>query len=75
MDDEAKWKRRFQLFMAARLFGLATVLAGVAVYFTDILRDGGWPIVGLILIIVGLVDAFVAPKLLRKQWQKDDDQG
>jgi hypothetical protein len=72
MDDEAKWKRRFHLFMAARLFGLATFLAGVAVYFTDILRDGGWPLVGVILILVGLADAVVAPKLLRKIWDKED---
>jgi hypothetical protein len=72
MDDEAKWKRRFHLFMAARLFGLATFLAGVAVYFTDLLRDGGWPLVGVILILVGLADAVVAPKLLRKIWDKED---
>ena len=74
MDDEAKWKRRFHLFMAARLFGLATFLAGIAVYFTDILRDGGWPLVGVILIIVGLVDAVIAPRLLKKQWQREDGQ-
>lgn len=72
MDDEAKWKRRFYLFMAARLFGLATFLAGVAVYFTDVLRDGGWPLLGVILIIVGLIDAVVAPKLLKQQWEKED---
>ena len=72
MDDETKWKRRFHLFMAARLFGLATFLAGVAVNFTDVLRDGGWPLVGVILILVGLADAVVAPKLLRKIWDKED---
>ncbi len=72
MDDEAKWKRRFHLFMAARLFGLATFLAGVAVYFTDLLRDGGWPLVGILLIVVGLADAVVAPKLLKKIWDRED---
>lgn len=72
MDDEAKWKRRFHLFMAARLFGLATFLAGVAVYFTDLLRDGGWPLVGILLIVVGLADAVVAPKLLKKIWDREN---
>ena len=72
MDDEAKWKRRFHLFTAARLFGLATFLAGVAVYFTDLLRDGGWPLVGILLIVVGLADAVVAPKLLKKIWDRED---
>lgn len=72
MADEATWKRRFHLFMAARLFGLATFLAGIAVYFTDVLRDGGWPMVGWILIVAGLIDALVAPRLLKKQWQRED---
>ena len=74
MADEATWKRRFYLFLAVRLFGLATFLFGVAVLFTDILRDGGWPLVGVILIIVGLVDALFAPKLLKKQWEREDSQ-
>lgn len=72
MADEAKWKRRFHLFMAARLFGLATFLAGFAIMFTDLLRPGGWPVVGSIVVILGLLDAVVAPKLLRKQWDAED---
>ena len=75
MDDDAKWKRRFHLFMAARLFGLANFLAGMAVMFTDLLREGGWPVVAAILMVVGLVDAVVAPKLLRKHWRQEDDAG
>ncbi|HET9459317.1 MAG TPA: hypothetical protein VFO51_04990 [Sphingomicrobium sp.] len=73
MADEAIWKRRFHLFAAARLFGLATFLAGMAVMFTDILRDGGWPVVGAILMVMGLLDAVVAPKLMKKQWQREDE--
>jgi hypothetical protein len=72
MADEATWKRRFYLFMGARLFGLATFLAGMAIMFTDILREGGWPVVGAIIMVAGLVDAVVAPKLLRKQWDRED---
>ena len=72
MADEDKWKRRFHLFMAARLFGLATFLAGFAIMFTDLLRPGGWPVVGAIVVILGLLDAVVAPKLLRKQWDAED---
>jgi hypothetical protein len=72
MADEEKWKRRFLLFMGARLFGLATFLAGVAIAFSDWLRPGGWPLVGSVLIILGLVDAVVAPMLLKKQWKRED---
>lgn len=73
MADEAVWKRRFYLFAAARLFGLATFLAGMAVMFTDLLREGGWPAVGAILMVMGLLDAIVAPKLMKKQWQREDE--
>ena len=72
MNDEAKWKKRFQLFMAARLFGAATVVAGVVIMFSDLLREGGWPAVGGVLVAVGLIDALVAPKLLKKHWEQED---
>lgn len=72
MDDEAKWKRRFGLFMAARLFGLLVFFAGFAILFTDVLREGGWPVVGAILMVMGLIDAVFAPRLLRKYWEQED---
>lgn len=72
MPDERKWKRRFHVFMAARLFGLATFLLGIAIMFTNLLRPGGWPVVGTVVVVLGLVDAVVAPKLLRKQWDAED---
>ena len=73
MDEELKWKRRFYVFMGTRLFGLITFLAGLAIVFTDILRPGGWPVVGSAIMILGLIDGVVAPKLMRKQWRRDDE--
>ena len=73
MDDEAEWKRRFTLFMGARLLGLALFLAGMAITFTDLIREGGWPAVGAVLMVVGLAGAVLAPKLLKKQWQQEDE--
>ena len=72
MDDEAKWKRRFYLFMAARLLGLATFFAGIAIMFTDFLREGGWPAVGAVLVVLGVIEAVAAPRLLKKQWDRED---
>ena len=72
MDDEAKWKRRFALYMGARLFGLLVFFAGFAILFTDVLREGGWPLVGAILMVMGLIDAVFAPKLLKKYWGDED---
>lgn len=73
MDNEQKWKRRFYLFMGTRLFGLITFLAGLAIVFTDLLRPGGWPVVGSIVMLLGLLDGVVAPKMMRKQWKRDDE--
>lgn len=74
MVGETVWKKRFGLFIAARLFGLLTFLAGVAIAYSDLLRPGGWPAVGSVLIIFGLIDAIVAPKLMKKHWQRIDSR-
>lgn len=66
------WRRRFQLFMLVRLFGVATFLAGIAIAFSDLLRPGGWPLVGGLIGIAGAIDAVFAPKLLTKMWQQQD---
>ena len=72
MADEDIWKSRFHVFMAVRLFGLATFFLGIAIIYTDLLRAGGWPTVGAILAIIGTIDAVFAPKLLKKMWEQQD---
>jgi hypothetical protein len=74
VDDEALWRRRFLLFTAARLFGLAMFLLGIAIMYSDLLREGGWPVVGAIVAIMGATDALFAPKLLRKHWELEDEK-
>lgn len=75
MDDEALWKRRFAVFALARLFGLATFLLGIGIAFSDLVRPGGSPVLGAVLIVAGVLDAVLAPKLLKKHWQTIDQQG
>ncbi|HEY0163850.1 MAG TPA: hypothetical protein VGB39_00585 [Sphingomicrobium sp.] len=70
MDDEALWKRRFLTFTLVRLAGLAIFFLGVAIAFSDLVRDGGWPIVGGIIAIIGLVDAVFSPRILKKIWER-----
>jgi hypothetical protein len=57
--------------MLARFAGLAVFLLGLAVTYSDLLREGGWPQVGAILIVIGLIDAVFAPKLLKKMWERE----
>lgn len=69
MTDEELWKRRFHLFALIRLFGVACFLLGIAIAYSDLVRPGGWPVVGGILAICGAIDAVFAPRLLRKMWR------
>lgn len=74
MADEDLWRRRFQAFMAIRVFGLATFFLGIAIIYTNLLREGGWPLVGAIVAIAGIIDAVFAPKLLKKLWEQRDQE-
>ena len=69
MTDEEVWRKRFQVFALVRLFGVATFLFGVAIAYSDLVRPGGWPLLGGILAICGVIDAVFAPKLLRRYWE------
>lgn len=72
MSDDSLWKRRFQIFLAIRLFGLVTFLLGLAIAFSDLVRPGGWKLLGGILIVIGAIDAVVAPRILKKSWERPD---
>lgn len=72
MSDDELWQKRFQLFMAVRLVGLATFLLGLAIAFTDLVRPGGWKLLGGILVIVGVIDAVFAPRILKRGWDRLD---
>ena len=71
MDDEALWKRRFLIFTLVRLAGLATFFLGIAIAYTGLAREGGWPTVGLIVAVMGLIDAVFAPRILKMQWERE----
>ncbi len=72
MPDEALWQRRFQIFMAVRLVGTLMFLAGVAIAYSDIVREGGWPALGAIIAILGAIEAVFAPRLLKRHWERED---
>lgn len=66
------WRKRFQLFAAVRLIGVATFLLGIAVALSDLVRPGGRPLIGGLITLAGAIDAVFAPKLLRKLWRQRD---
>ena len=74
MDDEARWQKRLLAYSAVRAGGLAVFFLGLAIIYTDLLREGGWPQVGAVVCIMGVIDALFAPVLLKRAWDEKDRQ-
>jgi membrane protein implicated in regulation of membrane protease activity len=75
MADDTRARNRLLAATAVRLGGLAIFFFGVAIIYTDLLREGGWPQVGAIVAILGVIDAMLAPRILKKAWDEQDRQG
>jgi hypothetical protein len=72
--NDQVWQKRFQWFALVRMIGVATFLLGIAIAFTDLVRLGGWPVVGSLVAIAGAIDAVFAPRLLKRLWAQQDQQ-
>ena len=70
MEGDALWKKRFHMFALLRLAGVALFLLGIAIAYSDLVRPGGWPVLGAIIGIVGALDAIIAPRLLKRSWDR-----
>jgi membrane protein implicated in regulation of membrane protease activity len=71
MDDDVA-RRRLLLYSLVRLGGLVIFFVGIAVMYTGLLREGGWPQVGAVIAILGAIDALFAPRVLKKAWDEQD---
>ena len=68
--SEQEWKRRFGMLALLRVSGLLMMLAGVFVGMTGLVKVGGMPVIGIILVIIGAIDGIVVPVFLRKAWKR-----
>ncbi len=69
-DDEAR--KRLLLYSLIRLGGVVIFFVGLAIIYTNLVRAGGWPQLGAIVVIVGAIDALLAPHLLKRAWDRRD---
>ena len=74
MDDEQVWRERLLVYSALRFGGLVIFFLGIAVVYTDLLRKGGWPQVGAVIAIVGVIDALFFPRLVKRGWERKDQE-
>ena len=75
MADDELWRKRLLIYSLARAGGLAIFFLGLAIMFTNLVRQGGWPQLGAIVAICGVIDALFAPRLVKKAWDEQDRQG
>jgi len=76
MDDaDARARNRLLAYIAVRAAGLAIFFIGIAIIYSDLVRPGGWPQLGAIVAIMGVIDATFAPRLLKKAWDERDRLG
>ena len=71
MDDDTA-RQRLLLYTLVRFAGLLIFFVGIAIIYTNVARQGGWPQLGAILAILGVLEAVLAPRLLKRSWDRRD---
>jgi hypothetical protein len=72
MADEDLWRKRLLMYSLVRFGGLAIFFLGMAIVYTNLVREGGWPQLGAVVAIMGVIDALFAPRMLKKLWDQRD---
>jgi hypothetical protein len=68
-DDEDLWRNRFIAINLVRIGGTIVVLIGLAIWYSDLLVEGGSMAIGLPMALGGLVVSFWGPKWLAARWR------
>jgi predicted small integral membrane protein len=73
-DRERLAKSRFQTLQLLRFTGIIVMIIGMWVWGGDILREGGWPRLGIPLFAFGLFEALVLPTILAQRWKSPPEE-
>jgi hypothetical protein len=68
-EPERLAKSRFQTLQLLRFTGIIVTIIGMWVWAGDIIREGGWPLVGAPIFALGMFEALVAPVMLARRWK------
>jgi membrane protein implicated in regulation of membrane protease activity len=74
MDDDVA-RQRLLIYSLVRFGGLAIFFLGLAIIYSNLLRAGGWPQLGAVVVILGVADAMIAPRIIKRAWEKQDADG
>ena len=70
--DDGTAQKRLLIYSLVRAGGLVVFFLGIAIIYTDLIRPGGWPQIGAIVAIMGVIDAMFAPRLLKRAWDEKE---
>lgn len=73
--NEDLWKKRYGVMQTLRIGGLLIMLVGLLVAKGGVLTDEAHPAIGAVLIVAGLFDALLSPKILKRIFDRQDAQG
>lgn len=68
-DEETLWRNRFIALNLVRIGGTVVVLIGLAVWYSDLVVQGGSMAIGLPMALIGLAISFGGPKYLARKWR------
>ena len=71
-DNDDLWRNRFITVNLVRIGGTVIVLIGLAIWYGNVLVQGGSIEVGLPLALAGLVASFWGPIALSHHWKRQD---
>jgi hypothetical protein len=66
---DANWRNRFIIINLVRIGGTLLVLFGLLVWQGDLVRPGGWPDLGIPMMLLGLLASFGGPHYLTSRWR------
>ena len=74
MDDDDRAPARCLPTRWCGSAGWRSSSSAIAIIYTDLVAPGGWPQLGAIIAIIGVIDAMFAPRLLKKSWDRQDQR-
>ena len=72
-DEDRVARSRLLMLTLIRLAGVALMALGLIISTGDLLRPGGWPLVGVPIALIGLVESLLLPKVFTAKWRTPKD--
>ena len=60
--------------VVSKVVGEASAASPYPTPFTDLLKPGGWKLLGGILVVVGAIEAVISPRLVKRSMNRTDDR-